>query len=332
MSGAVPALCQALEAGSLPGAGQRWLVLNANPLPAEAGQRASFVCEQAERGAFLALKAAGFEAAPRIAEGAFDGAIVLLGKQKAANRSDLLRALEQTPQGAPILVAGDKTLGAASLRDWVARHAPVVNSVSKSHAIAFRFDRPADITAFGECTRSEAQQVDEFDTATGAFSPGAVDAGSALLAHHFDRSIAGRVADFGAGWGYLAIEAARRGKPASLDLIESHHGALDAARVNIARLAPHIPARFHWLDLTREAAPAPFDCIVMNPPFHAGRAAEPSLGVAFINAAARALKPGGRLLMVANRKLAYEETLRRGFARVATLSQESGFKVIEATR
>ena len=60
----------------------------------------------------------------------------------------------------------------------------------------------------------------------------------------------------------------------SIDLIDAEHLALDAARANITD--PR--ASFHWLDLTREPAPATYDAIVCNPPFHTGRASTPALG------------------------------------------------------
>ena len=57
---------------------------------------------------------------------------------------------------------------------------------------------------------------------------------------------------------------------------------------------------------------------------------QPELGRAFIRAAARALQPHGRLLLVANRHLAYEQTLQHCFARTAVLAEAQGFKVIRA--
>ena len=76
-----------------------------------------------------------------------------------------------------------------------------------------------------------------------------------------------------------------------------------------------------------------FDAIVCNPPFHAlGRGDRPDIGRAFIAAAAAALKPGGRLWLVANRHLPYEHALGEGFAQVRTLAQNGGFKIVEATK
>ena len=86
----------------------------------------------------------------------------------------------------------------------------------------------------------------------------------------------------------------------------------------------------HWHDVTR-GLPQRYDAIVSNPPFHQGRADLPELGRAFIASAADALRPDGRLLLVANRHLPYEAILDRRFREVRTLVAQEGFKVIEAT-
>ena len=66
---------------------------------------------------------------------------------------------------------------------------------------------------------------------------------------------------------------------------------------------PAVPDTLADIDITREPITRRYDCVVMNPPFHAGRKTEPALGEKFIEIAAKALKPKGRLLLVANSAL-----------------------------
>ena len=87
---------------------------------------------------------------------------------------------------------------------------------------------------------------------------------------------------------------------------------------------------FHWHDVAA-GLPGRYDFIVSNPPFHAqDRVDRPELGRAFIRAAAQALRPRGRLLLVANRHLPYEAELSAAFADVRVLAQAGGFKAFEA--
>ena len=108
---------------------------------------------------------------------------------------------------------------------------------------------------------------------------------------------------------------------------EAELAALEAARTNV----PDPRAGFHWTDVTGLGAGGePYDAVIMNPPFHQGRAAEPDLGAGFIAAAARILKPHGRLVMVANRQLPYEAALDAAFRRWTRLEEAGGYKLLEA--
>ena len=112
-----------------------------------------------------------------------------------------------------------------------------------------------------------------------------------------------------------------------LHLVEADHAALDCARRNVTD--PR--ARFHWADATTFRLPEPVNGVVMNPPFHEGRAADPHLGARFIRAAAGLLTGAGRLWMVANRHLPYEAALSELFADVQEIGGDNRFKVITAT-
>ena len=137
-----------------------------------------------------------------------------------------------------------------------------------------------------------------------------------------------RVADLGAGWGWLSAQILARQGVTELDLVEADHLALACAWRNISD--PR--ARFHWADATRFRPEAPLDAVVMNPPFHQGRAADPSLGAAFIAAASEMLSTSGRLWMVANRHLPYESVLARHFRDVGEMGGDNGFKLLAAAR
>jgi 16S rRNA (guanine1207-N2)-methyltransferase len=89
---------------------------------------------------------------------------------------------------------------------------------------------------------------------------------------------------------------------------------------------------FHWADATRFIPDRRVEAVVMNPPFHSGRTGDPSLGAAFIKAAAGMLTLSGTLWMVANRHLPYEAVLSATFREVAEVGGDGRFKVIRAER
>ncbi len=265
--------------------------------------------------------ASGFETSATV-EGQFALAIVCLPRSKDHARALLAEAASVTD--GPLVLDGQKTDGVDSMLKALKQRAEVSGVVSMAHGKLIVV-QGADLTDW----QARPQETPEgFVTAAGAFSADGVDRASALLAAALPRKMGPLVADLGAGWGYLSHAILERESVSEVHLIEAEHDALNAARTNI----PDPRARFHWADVTRFDTLARFDDIVMNPPFHTSRAADPSLGRAFIAAAARLLAPQGTLWLVANRHLPYEAALAEGFGEVEEVGGDAGFKVIAAKR
>lgn len=286
---------------------------------------------------FLALTRGPWHTVAEPQGDGYDLVLVLAGRHRGQNERWLAQAVRRARQGGLIVAAGGKADGVASLCKRVEAALPLAGRLAKNHGLVFWFDRTAaaDDLAGRFTDGADAAPLTDgrFETAPGMFSHEHVDPGSRLLADCLPAGLKGSAADFCAGWGYLAARLAEQAPGVGrIDLFEADHASLAAARRNMARLAPGATARFFWQDLVSEPVTERYDTIVMNPPFHTGRAAEPGLGQALIGVAAAALKPGGVLLLVANRQLPYEATLGANFARVEKLRDEAGFKVFRARR
>ena len=322
------------EAIAVPSAGATVLFLGAEPgfrLPE--GFEASLQLEQGFRPAFLALEKAGHKVAPRAQGQGFDMALILAGRHRGQNELRIAEAVERTLPGGLIVVAGGKDDGIASLRKRIGELVEIDGHLPKHHGIAFWFRHPSDKAAAQALRGANPAMVVEerFHTAPGMFSFDRVDTGSRLLVQPLPRDLRGHVADFCAGWGYLGTEVlARCSGITGLDLHEADFEALEVAKRNVAKTV--IEPRFFWTDLLSEAVEQRYDAIVMNPPFHRARAAEPEIGAGMIRAAAKALRPGGRLLMVANRQLPYEAVLGASFSSHAEIAREGMFKLFSARR
>ena len=328
-------LVLALEEGHLarPKPGSLWGFFNAQTLPlsnsVSIGLISQLVCEQGFRPEFLALDGKGYQVVPSFSsELSVDASIILTSRVRQTNETNFHRAWNATKENGLIFIAGEKNTGIGSFRKWVSGICPVIDSLSKFHAVCFW------VKKFGQSAPEPISLVE--DRRAGLFSAGEPDKGSVLLAETFDRRIKGKVADFGAGWGYLSNELLlRSNRVDQLDLYEADWNSLEFAK---AELADHDQTGigFHWIDLQGEFRKKPYEWIIMNPPFHHGlfgsRMADPSLGKSFIQIAASSLVSGGKLLMVANRNLPYEETLEKTFRRSSKLVDQDGYKVIEAIK
>ncbi len=269
--------------------------------------------------------AAGYTCMPDV-EGAappFAASVVFLPRAKALARALIAQASGMT-QG-PVIVDGAKTEGIDSLLRDLRKRGSISGPVSKAHGKLFWFDAPGpDLSDW----IAPATAAEGFRTAPGVFSADGIDPASRLLAEALPGKLSGHVADLGAGWGYLSARILEHGSVKALHLVEADHTALACARVNAAD--PR--AMYHWADAREWTAPGRLDVVVMNPPFHTARRAEPDLGRAFVAAAARVLAPSGQLWMVANRHLPYESALREKFAEIREIGGDGRFKLLFAAR
>ena len=274
------------------------------------------------RDAHEATKLAGWISDPA-PEGPFGGAVVFAPRSRDAQRAAIRTARAST--GGPIVVDGPKTHGIDALYRELRDRAEVSPAWAKAHGKIFT------VTGgdFGDWPEeAPALAPDGWWRAPGGFSEAGVDKASAYLAGLLPEAMTGAVVDLGAGWGYLARAILARDGVETVHLVENDRVSLAAAARNVTDGR----AAFHWADATRWAPPGRADHVVTNPPFHAGRKAEPELGRAFIRAAAAMLTPKGGLWLVANRHLPYESALEASFREVREIGSDRAFKVFHAIR
>jgi len=269
-------------------------------------------------------------------EGKWPMVIALPGKSREETLACFALARAHLEPGGRILAAMPNTSGAARFAKELARATGALVSISKNKCRAFHAldDGSWDEGLFAQWRAlAEPRPVagTPFLAQAGTFSADHIDPGSALLAKHLPAHLKGRVADLGAGWGFLA-DAVLRHSPAveHLDLFEADARALACAQQNLADHQPR-SIGFHWHDVCLGLTD-PYDAIVMNPPFHRGQNTDIELGRGFIHAAKVGLKRGGRLFMVANRQLPYEAALDASGLIWRCAAQDQTFKLLFADR
>ncbi|MEO0542275.1 MAG: class I SAM-dependent methyltransferase [Pseudomonadota bacterium] len=296
-----------------------------------ANWRKRLSCVQAWRDRYLDLENAGYEVADTLPmrTDPYSIAFVTLSKHRAEAQADIARAMRTVTPGGPIVIGGHKRVGAASIKKWVGERLDIVSAFSKSHWQVFTVMAAPNT---GLEVPTMANSIAGFSTAPGMFSHQEIDQGSALLAAHLPGGNLGKLADFGCGWGYLSVEALNRAQAESIALIDAHAPSLNAAKNNLLSHHPNAHVTTCWLDLAREAPPHSYDTIIMNPPFHSDHATNVDLGISFIEKAAQTLVPRGRLFMVANRQLPYEQVLERSFKSWTEIQSNNRFKLFTALR
>lgn len=305
---------------------------------AAAGQ---LVCVQSFRPFAQALERSGWEvrddAALEAADERYPLVLVLPPRQRDEARALLARALERVAPGGVLVACQSNNEGARSGESDLQQLAGLGGKLTKNHCRVFwtaLLDGGHDEALRKRWAALDAPRAildGRFHSRPGVFAWDRIDPASALLVEQLPADLSGRGADLGAGWGYLSAELlARCPKVTALDLYEAESRALELARRNLAAGAAQLD--FRWHDVTA-GIDGRYDFIVSNPPFHTpAREDRPDIGQRFIAVAAQALRPGGRLFMVANRHLPYEQILNDSFGQVRVAAERDGFKVIVGTK
>jgi 16S rRNA (guanine1207-N2)-methyltransferase len=313
--------------------------LRARPSPAL--DAFPWLCEQGAKPLHDAAVAQGAQvwpdlAAPSAPQGPFPAVAVAMTRNRAENRANVARAWAMTAPGGWVLVAGAKTDGVESLQKDLRKILEVEGVLPRNHGRVLWMQRTETTPPAFDIWRADAARaarVDEdgraWQTEAGQFSWTEVDPGSRLLAETMP-PLKGRIADLGAGWGWLAAQALASADVTQIDLYEAEAAALACARANV----PDPRARFFWADVAAHGAVAAktYDRVIANPPFHEGRNVAMGLGQSFVAAAAAALRPSGVFYMVANLQLPYKREIEALFTETEVLTRTPRFKVIRGSR
>jgi len=202
----------------------------------------------------------------------------------------------------------------------------------------------------------------------GVFAWDRLDAGAAVLVGAMEIDARDRVLDLGCGTGLVGLAAARRAvlpSPSSPQKLGGAEGGQRAARGEVGQVvlldadvraaesarrtlevngvanaevllsdcgSAFLSAGFPRLRSGQagQCSDRRFDVVVTNPPFHQGLGVDYEVACQFVRDAARLLRRGGRLFLVANRFLRYDDVIREAFGDVATAYTGNRYHVLTA--
>lgn len=285
------------------------------------------------------LQDQGFHVASEIeeAEEQHDLVLIKLPKNQIESQYLIAQGLKALKTGGMILCAADNKAGGTRIAKTLkAFGIENVQDESKNKARVCMAIKQAsnndNITEALNAGKTKKIPNSRFISKPGIFGWDKVDKGSDLLLKHLPVTLSGKGADFGCGYGFLSDHVLAQCEGVTeLSCLDADYRAILTCQQNLESF--DTPKRFFWEDLTQEQ-PGLFDLdfIVMNPPFHEEKRTDSDIGKAFIQRASESLKPAGKLYMVANVQLPYEDALAEHFQTVKNLAEENDFKVFEAVK
>jgi len=277
----------------------------------------------------------------------YDIALMQLPKGRDLTRLYFLHILGALREGGRLYLAGPNKGGIKSaINDCAALFGPAKVLAYKggnrvalfSEGAAAKSEVPEVYRAPGLAsgTYSEFQvevrgQIYTLCTRPGVFSRRGLDAGTELLLDVLDVRPTDVVLDVGCGCGIIGIFAAGLAVRGGVTLVDVDLLACECAQASLASNGVE-NAEVVLGDGLAALPGRRFTLVVTNPPFHLGRATSPAVAEAFIHQAYEALKPRGRLVVVANRFLPYDRLMDRVFGSVVTLARTGRYHVLRSNK
>lgn len=277
----------------------------------------------------LALRQEGLEAVDGL-DGPLDLLLFVPGKHRVEGLALFARAREWLAPGGLLLAAAAKDGGGET---YERRLADLSGTLwlreARAHCRLFGARQgPWDETLARRWAEAATpvRRAHGFVTVPGLYNWDKVDTGSALLAEALPTDLTGEGMNLACNWGWLAHAALTRAPGIGrLHAMDGEARAIACAQENLAPFGGRV--QFHWRDIG-EPLPEGMDFVVLNPPFHEGLHDDHALGRRFVEKACHSLRRRGRLFLVANVFLPYEEVLARGLAEWQVIRRERGYKVL----
>ena len=165
----------------------------------------------------------------------------------------------------------------------------------------------------------------------GVFSWEHIDEATAILSDAMQVREGDSVLDIGCGYGALGIVAASLAGHGRITMVDADVEAVRSATRSAVGNGV-VNYRAFTSDVAAAVLDERFDIVVTNPPFHVGKATDLNVPLQFIHDAWQVLIHGGRLFLVSNRTLPYEQAIKHRFGNVASLHDGLRFKVLTATK
>ena len=167
----------------------------------------------------------------------------------------------------------------------------------------------------------------------GVFSQQQLDIGARCFLAHLPTALPekARVVDLGCGNGVMGLAMLQSHPGVELTFCDESWLALKSARDNVARYCPDGAVTYHHGD-GLSGLDGPFDCILLNPPFHEGHTVGDHVARRLFRQASQRLAEEGELRVIGNRHLGYHKVLGRLFNDVQVVGSNRKFVVFSCRR
>ena len=170
-----------------------------------------------------------------------------------------------------------------------------------------------------------------FSQASNLFSRDKLDIGTRFFLEHVPSGPFQTILDLGCANGIIGIRAKQKNPGAKIVFSDDSAMAIVSSRINYSRYFEE-EAQFHFTNCYEGRAKNSLDLVLCNPPFHQAQAIGDHISSQMFKDAWDALKPNGRLRVIANSHLTYPQKLKAIFGNCQRIATHPKFVVLDAVK
>jgi 23S rRNA (guanine1835-N2)-methyltransferase len=157
----------------------------------------------------------------------------------------------------------------------------------------------------------------------GIFSGDHLDIGTRFLLENIPTINTGTILDLGCGSGVLGLKAKRINPDSDIVLCDISYTAIESAKESFK--LNDLEATYSATNILEGVEKGSIDLIICNPPFHNGNRVATDVANEMFKQSKKVLKPGGQLILVANKHLGYHKILRTLFHNLNKVAENEKF-------
>lgn len=273
-------------------------------------------------------------ARPQELEGTFKNAVYTPRAYSPVElvKKEILELLQLLENGGKLYIAGKKKTGLKRYRNLLKdQEGETRKKTSKGKTRLYIHEKQGEVESnFEEVEKNFKASLGDFEadfvTCEGLFSSGKLDEGSEILIENLEAEEDEKALDLACGYGAVGLYLRNVFSP-DVTLSDDDLLALRYAERNFEENDTEASGFIHC-DCLEEFSAESFDLIVSNPPTHQGG----SITDEMFQESYKALKPGGRFVIVYNRNMDFRDQLDQIFDSTEVLEDRDNFRVLKASK